>query len=224
MKIVGLGRAGRVTAAVGLVVVLGAGAGACGSDGDAGDSYMSADKVCDGLFEGPLAKKVERITATTEFSDNGDEGLEKVAKALKAGYGSGHSWGKSATLCELSPKEREKVTETAELSFFMYAPQDIEDLRTAPGTVTYTMGKRSEARGAGASIYLECVSSQLKGSSTNPLRIYGGFSNKTGAAKGTGDDQEINMEILHAGALSVVKKLDCENNAGLPETPVLTTK
>ncbi|MGW1466819.1 hypothetical protein ACWCPT_21020 [Streptomyces sp. NPDC002308] len=222
----GLVRARRLTAAVGLVAALGAGVVACGSDGEegkgAGDPYVSADKVCGGLFEGPLAKKLETVTATTEFFDKSDEGMEKVVKALKDGYESGHSWGREANLCAFS-HEGAKADETAELSFSMYAPQDVKDLRTTSGTESYTMGKRSEARGAGASIYLECVSPQLKGSSEEPLRIHGGFANKSGAAN-TRENRDANVEILHAGALSVVKKLGCEDNAGLPETPVLTTK
>ncbi|MBM7438807.1 hypothetical protein JOC24_002215 [Streptomyces sp. HB132] len=32
------------------------------------------------------------------------------------------------------------------------------------------------------------------------------------------------MQILHAMTLKLVKELDCENNGGLPEIPVLTPK
>ncbi len=44
------------------------------------------------------------------------------------------------------------------------------------------------------------------------------------AAPDTPETRDANLEILRTGALSVVKELGCENNAGLPETPDLTPK
>ncbi|WP_299538314.1 hypothetical protein [uncultured Streptomyces sp.] len=215
-----------MTAAAGLVVALGAGLVACGSEDTAGKedgatAYVGADEVCGGLFEGALAKKLETVTGTTEFFDKGD-GTDKVVEALTRGYESGHRSAAGGDLCEFSRKGG-RPRDAADITFSMYAPQDLEDPSTAPGTQAYTMGKRSEARGAGASIYLACVSPELKGSSTDPLRVYGSFTNKSDAAD-TPEIRAANLEILHAGALSVVKELGCEGAAGLPETPVLTPK
>ncbi|MGW1812644.1 hypothetical protein ACWCQM_03540 [Streptomyces sp. NPDC002125] len=226
MKSVGLARAGRLAAVVGLVVAAGAGLAACGSDaeGKGGDeTFVGADKVCGGLFDASLAKKVEAVTTDSEFFASGTGGRDKVVEALTDGYESGRSWATGADLCELSPKGG-GAGDGAALKFSMYAPQDVKDLRTAPGTVSYTMGKRSEARATGASLYLECVSPQLKGSEAQPLRIYGGFTVGESDAPDTPETRDANLEILHTGALSVVKELGCEDNAGLPETPDLTPK
>ncbi|MEF9911167.1 hypothetical protein OG893_13505 [Streptomyces sp. NBC_01696] len=226
MNIVGLARAGRLVAVVGLVVAAGAGLAACGSDAEGKsteETFVGADKVCGGLFDASLAKKVEAVTTDSEFFYQSDEGLKAVVEALTDGYESGRSWATGKALCELSPKGG-GAGDGAAIKFSMYAPQDVKDLRTDPGTVSYTMGKRSEARATGASLYLECVSPRLKGSETKPLRVYGSFSVGESDAPDTPETRDANLEILHTGALSVVKELGCENNAGLPETPDLTPK
>lgn len=226
MKIVGLARAGRLAAVVGLVVAAGAGLAACGSDAEGKsteETFMRADKVCGGLFDASLAKKVEAVTADSEFFYRSDEGLKTVVDALTDGYESGRSSATGAPLCELSPKGG-GAGDGAKIKFSMYAPQDVKDPRADAGTVFYTMGKRSEARATGASLYLECVSPQLKGSETAPLRIYGSFTVGESDAPDTTETRDANLEILHTGALTVAKELGCENNAGLPETPDLTPK
>ncbi|MFE5240244.1 MULTISPECIES: hypothetical protein [unclassified Streptomyces] len=227
MKIVGLARAGRLAAAVGLVMAAGAGLAACGSDAEADkgaeETFVGAGKVCGGLFGASLAKKVEAVTADSEFFASGTSGRDKVVEALTDGYESGRSWATGAALCELSPKGG-GAGDGAKIKFSMYAPQDVKDPRADAGTVFYTMGKRSEARATGASLYLECVSPQLKGSEAQPLRIYGSFTVGESDAPDTPETRDANLEILHTGALSVVKELGCENNAGLPESPDLTPK
>lgn len=222
----GLARAGRLAAVVGLVVAAGAGLAACGSDADSKgteETFVGADKVCGGLFDASLAKKVEAVTTDSEFFYQSDEGLKAVVEALTDGYESGRSWATGKALCELSPKGG-GAGDGAAVKFSMYAPQDVKDSRTDPGTVSYTMGKRSEARATGASLYLECVSPRLKGSEAQPLRIYGSFSVGESDAPDAPETRDANLEILHTGALSVVKELGCENDAGLPATPDLTPK
>ncbi|MEU9359900.1 hypothetical protein AB0D35_17565 [Streptomyces sp. NPDC048301] len=222
-----LTRAGRLVAVVGLVMVAGGGLAACGSDtgADKGaeEAFVGADKVCGGLFGASLAKKVEAVTADSEFFYRSDEGLKAVADALTDGYESGRSWATGAALCELNPKGG-GAGDGAAVKFSMYAPQDVKDLRTDPGTVSYTMGERSEARATGASLYLECVSPRLEGSETEPLRVYGSFTVGESDAPDTPETRDANLEILHAGAISVVKELECEKDAGLPATPDLTPK
>ncbi|WP_326603984.1 hypothetical protein OG930_16565 [Streptomyces sp. NBC_01799] len=224
MKVVGSVRARRLLIAVGLVLAMGAGGVACGSDEKAEeDPFVGAAEVCDGLFAGPLAKKVESVTGDTVFFSSGTKGLDNVVEALKRGYASGRSWATGAELCALSPKGG-AVGDGGGLKFSMYAPQDVDDPRMSDGSELYTMGKRSEARSGGASLYFECASPQVKGSSENPLRIYGSFGRGKSDAPDTRESRDANLEILHAASLAVVKELDCENNAGLPKTPVLTPK
>lgn len=221
MKITGCVRARRLLAAAGLALALGAGGVACGADEKVEeDPFVGAAEVCNGLFAGPLAKKVESVTGNTVFYNQGAKGLDNVVDALKRGYASGRSWAGGATLCRLEPKGG-GLRERGGLKFSMYAPQDVGDLRMPAGDELYTMGLQSEVGLGSASLYVECVSPQLKGSAQTPLRILGGFGRGKSDTPDTREFRDANLEILHAASLAVVKELDCENNADLPEKPVL---
>ncbi|WP_143203537.1 hypothetical protein [Streptomyces sp. CB01580] len=111
----------------------------------------------------------------------------------------------------------------AKINFDMYPPQDVND-KYVSGRHYYTMGKRSEAAPAGASLYFECVSPQFKGSKEHPMRIYGNFTHGKATAQNTLEHFAENMTIIHAASLAVAKKLQCENNGGLPEKAVLTPR
>ncbi|MDF6020734.1 hypothetical protein [Streptomyces sp. JH34] len=198
----------------------------CGADeAREEETFVGADEVCDGLFDGPLAKQVELVTGDTEFFAMGAEGgaMSSVVDALKRGYASGRSWATGGDLCELDPKGG-RLGEGADIKVSMYAPQDVEDSRDQAATELYTMGKRSEVGERSASLYLECVSPQIEGSEEIPLRIHGGFDRGESSAPDSRRFRNANMEILHAGALALVKELDCKDRAGLPETPVLQPK
>ncbi|MFD9499063.1 hypothetical protein [Streptomyces sp. NPDC060035] len=198
----------------------------CGADGESEErTFVGAEEACDGLFAGPLAKQVEAVTGDTEFFATGNKGkaMSNVVNALKRGYAAGRSSATGADLCELDPKGG-GLGDGAGIKFSMYAPQDVEEPGGPAGAELYTMGKKSEVREGGASLYLECVSPQIKGSEKVPLRIYGGFGRGESDAPDSRRFRNANMEILHAGALALVKELGCERDAGLPETPVLTPK
>ncbi|MEU0158127.1 hypothetical protein ABZ154_04595 [Streptomyces sp. NPDC006261] len=184
------------------------------------DPFVGAAEVCNGLFAGPLAKKVESVTGDTVFSRSGSRKMEGVVDALKRGHESGRSWATGAELCRLSPKGG-GTRDRGALSFSMYAPQDVGDRRLPEGWQLYTMGKQSEVGPGGASLYFECVSPQLKGSENTPLRIRGGFGRGRSDAPDTRELRDANLEILHAASLAVAKELDCKGNAGLPEKPDL---
>ncbi|MFD7491370.1 hypothetical protein ACFV8T_02975 [Streptomyces sp. NPDC059832] len=57
-----------------------------------------------------------------------------------------------------------------------------------------------------------------------PLRIHGSFGRGESDAPDTREYRNLNMTILHAVSLKLVKELGCENNGGLPKSPVLTPK
>jgi hypothetical protein len=223
MKVLGSVRAGRLLAVFGLVLAVGAGGVACGSHEKKEEPFVGAAEVCNGLFAGPLAKKVEFVTGDTLFFQVGDRGLDNVVEALKRGHASGSSWATGAELCPLHPKGG-RAGDEGGLKFFMYAPQDVKDSRMPADAELYQMGKKAEVRRESASLLLECVSPQVKGSSTEPLRIAGSFVRGKSDTPDTRELRDANLEILHAGALSVVKKLGCEKNAGLPDKPDLRLK
>ncbi|MFG2922525.1 hypothetical protein ACGFYA_13530 [Streptomyces sp. NPDC048305] len=206
-----------------MALVLGAGSVACGSDEEEHAQFVGADEVCGGLFAGPTAAMLEKVTGDKVFSWANENGMEKVVAALKDGYASGRSWAGGASLCEPDPKGG-GLGDEARISFSMYAPQDVEDEGLQAGSELYTMGTQSSVGRGGASLYFECVSPQLKGSDKTPLRIHGGFGRGKSDAPDTREYRNMNMTILHTMALKLVKELDCQNNGGLPKTPVLTPK
>ncbi|MFB8030448.1 hypothetical protein ACFQ6U_16245 [Streptomyces sp. NPDC056465] len=215
----------RWLTAAGLVMVMGAGSVACAAEEEEKkyDPFVGAGQVCGDVFAGPLAGMVEKVTGDKLFFEESPKGMEKVVAALKEAYGSGRSWGVGGTLCELSPKGA-KQTDTGGVKFSMYAPQDVEDEGLSAGQELYTMGVQSSVGRSNASIYFECVTPQLKGSDKTPLRVHGGFGRGESEAPDNREYRNLNMTILHAVSLKLVKELGCVNNAGLPETPDLTTK
>lgn len=216
-------RGGSALSIAVFVLVFGVGAAGCISDRPEepeGPLYVGAEEVCDGLFAGPMAKKVESVTDATVFGRSGAHGMQDVVEALKEGYASGHSWAGGDKLCVLDPKGG-KQGDVGGLSFSMYAPQDVRDIRPSADIDYYPMGKLSEVGRGNAGLYFECVSPHLKGSEETPLRIAGGFGRGNKRAPDTRELRDANLEIIHRASLAVAKELQCENNGGLPEKPVL---
>ncbi|MEU1123610.1 hypothetical protein ABZ371_08515 [Streptomyces sp. NPDC005899] len=209
--------------AAAMVLALGAGSAACASDEKEPKTFVGADEVCGGVFAGSLADMVEKVTGDKLFFRQSPEGMKRVVAALKEGYASGRTWAGGDTLCELNPKGAEQ-TDHGGVKYSMYAPQDVEDEGLPAGDELYTMGVQSSVGRGGASLYFECVSPQLEGSDETPLRIHGGFGRGKSDAPDTREYRNMNMRILHAVSLELVKELDCENNGGLPKSPVLTPK
>ncbi|MFD4033099.1 hypothetical protein ACFWVP_21960 [Streptomyces sp. NPDC058637] len=219
-------RARRWLTAVGLAMTLGAGSVACASDDAEAEheAYVGAEEVCGGLFAGPTAKMVEDVTGRKLFAWRNSKSVEDVVRALKDGYASGRSWAAGDDLCELVRKGATPTEPAGGVKFSMYAPHDVGDPGLPAGAEFYTMGQQSEVARSGAALYFECVTPQLKDSDKNPLRIHGSFGRGKSDAPDTREYRNLNMTILHAVSLKLVKALDCENNGGLPKDPVLSPK
>ncbi|MCX4847710.1 hypothetical protein [Streptomyces sp. NBC_00893] len=213
----------RWLTAAGLVMVLGAGSVACASEKKEEKTFVGAAEVCGDVFAGPLAEMVEKTTGDKLFFAKSPKGMERVVAALKEGYESGRPWAAGDVLCLLRPKGA-KQTDKGGAFFAMYAPQDVEDEGLPAGHELYTMGVQSSVGRGNATIYFECVTPQLKGSDKTPLRIHGSFARGESDAPDTREYRNLNMTILHAVSLKLVKELGCENNGGLPKAPVLTPK
>jgi len=207
----------------GLVMSLGAGSVACASEKKDEKIFVGAAEVCGDVFAGPLAEMVEKATGDKAFFVKSPKGMDRVVAALKEGYESGRSWAAGDVLCLLRPKGANQ-TDDGGAQFSMYAPQDVEDEGLPAGQELYTMGVQSSVGRGNASLYFECVTSQLQGSDTAPLRIHGSFGRGKNDAPDTREYRNLNMTILHAVSLKLVRELGCENNGGLPKSPVLTPK
>ncbi|WP_405687482.1 hypothetical protein [Streptomyces sp. NBC_00057] len=216
-------RVRRSLMAAGLVLALGAGGVACASGEEEHADFVGAGEVCGGLFAGPLAEMVEKVTEEKVFFWRDAKGMERTVAALKEGYESGRPWASGDDVCKLVPKGG-RLGDDAEIGYSMYAPEDVEDYGPPAGGELYTMGVQSSVRRGGANLYFKCVSPQLDGSDKTPLRIQGGFGRGKSDAPDTREYRNMNMKILHAVTLKLVKELECENNGGLPKTPVLTPK
>ncbi|MEL5958622.1 hypothetical protein AADR41_28325 [Streptomyces sp. CLV115] len=212
----------RLTAA-GLVMALGAGGVACASEKEEEKTFVGAAEVCGDVFAGPLAEMVEKTTGDKLFFAKSSKGMARVVAALKEGYESGRPWAAGDVLCLLRPKGANQ-TDKGGAFFSMYAPQDVEDEGLPAGYELYTMGVQSSVGRGAAAIYFECVTPQLKGSDKTPLRIHGRFARGESNAPDTREYRNLNLIILHAVSLKLVKELGCENNGGLPKAPVLTPK
>ncbi|MGW1846161.1 hypothetical protein [Streptomyces sp. NPDC001966] len=222
MGLVGAVRVRRALGVVGLVMAVGVAATGCGEEEKAPE-YVGAEEVCHGAFEGRLAKTVESVMGTSSFDWTSPKELDHVVDALKAGYESGHSWAGGGTLCKLTPKGGGRA-DRAGIAFSMYAPQDVGDLRLPAGGRLYTLGKQSEATPESASLYFECVSPQFKGSKARPMRILGQLGRPKDRGQKASDPRKVSLTILHAVSLFLAKELECENDGGLPEKPVLTPR
>ncbi|MEU0129285.1 hypothetical protein [Streptomyces sp. NPDC006289] len=123
-----------------MVLALGAGGGACASGKEPDEehqAYVGAEEVCGGLFAGPSAEMLEKVTGKKVFGWASGNGMEKVVAALKEGYASDRSWGRGADLCEPDPKGG-NLGDKAGISFSIYEPQDVEDERLPAGGELYT--------------------------------------------------------------------------------------
>ncbi|MEV5682364.1 MULTISPECIES: hypothetical protein [unclassified Streptomyces] len=209
----------RALSVIGLVLTVGAGAVACGSEEKKESPYVGAGEVCGGVFAGPLEKTVETVTGATSFDRTGEKRMDRVVEALKKGYASGRSWATGYDLCVLGAEGAGR-RDDVKINFSIYAPQDVGDTDLRGGARMYSMGKEATAGAVGARINFECVSPQLEGSKERPARIKGGFGNAKD--RGTApEDLAANLTLAHAASLAVAKKLGCEDNGGLPEKPDL---
>ncbi|MGW8359188.1 hypothetical protein ACWGK1_01240 [Streptomyces wedmorensis] len=96
------------------------------------------------------------------------------------------------------------------------------------GRSLYAMGREASADTKSAALFVGCSSPRLKGSDKQPTSI-GAELKFDKPVKGaypadTPATREAYLTVLHSVTLAVVKELGCENNAGLPETPVFETR
>ncbi|MGW2110804.1 hypothetical protein [Streptomyces sp. NPDC001948] len=222
MRLVGAVRVRRALGVVGLVMAVGVAATGCGEEKEAPE-YVGTEEVCNGVFKGRLAKTVESAMGASSFDWTSPERLDHVVDALKTGYESGNRWAGGDTLCRLTPKGGGRA-DRAGIVFYTYAPQDVVDPDVPAGGRLYTLGKRAEATPESAALYFECVSSQLKGSKSRPMRILGRLGRPKDRGQKTSDPRKVSLTLLHAVSLFLAKELECENDGGLPEKPVLTPR
>ncbi|MEV4976262.1 hypothetical protein [Streptomyces scopuliridis] len=220
-------RIGNATRAAGAVLAFSLGVSACGGGGEEeGPRFVvGAEKLCDGILSGDMARAVEAMVGTKTLWRTGNDALEDTASAIKDFYADspdGRKYVGSKDFCRFAGYTR--GAGQMDINFGIYRADDALTTGHSAREHPYRLGKRALAGFDASRLYFECVSPQMDGSDEQPARI--NASSRLSGPQGwrvedTRATREANLTILHAAALAVAKKLGCENNAGLPEKVVL---
>ncbi|MEE1752257.1 hypothetical protein [Streptomyces sp. SP18CS02] len=202
---------------VGLVVCLGA--TACGGTEDGEKERTAAEEQCGGVLSRPAVSALQRVMSVEKFSNAGPGRLTETVAQLRGDYDKNLRWSHGLRVCQISTDGGD--VKGMRISFALYAPEDLPGGRHAAGLHAYPMGKEALAGAKRASLYFECVSPELKGSSSRPARILGSLSYWK-PPQDSPATRDANLTVLHSVSLAVAKELKCERNADLPTEPELT--
>ncbi|MFF9848229.1 hypothetical protein [Streptomyces litmocidini] len=213
-------------APVSTVLALGLLLTACGSGED--EASPPAQK-CDGTLSPAAVEAVDSVLGTHEHHSAGI-GLARTVNVLiedqaREGRPPGHP-----SMCEVATEASPKSE--LDIDVWLYDRGALYDDGAAKwwtsGRHLYEMGREASTDNKSASLFAQCASPRLKGSDKQPARIGASleFDKPTKGAypPNTPATREAYLTVLHSVTLAVVKKLGCEDDAGLPEKPVFTEK
>lgn len=199
---------------------------ACGSD-EKEQPRVTAAQQCDGTLSPAAAKALESVLRAEKFLEADSGGLKRTVDQLiedqaREGRPPGHP-----AMCEVTTDQGLEMR----VEFRLYERDDLyDDGRdwTTSGRHLYALGREASSDNETARLFVGCTSPRLKGSSERPAPIQGllRFDKplKGALPDNTPATREAYLTVLHSVTLAVVKELGCENDAGLPERPVLTEK
>ncbi|MBD0708137.1 hypothetical protein BU197_06905 [Streptomyces sp. CBMA291] len=197
----------------------------CGS----GDPPKAAQK-CDNTLSPEAETAAGTLLGTKTFESSGST-LDRAADRVVADW---ETWQTGRPLghpsmCELAAKAPLKTG--IDIDVRLYEKDDLFNNGStwwAQGRSLYTMGRETSASNKTAHLYVGCSSPRLKGSekAPAPLQVYATFDRplKGTYPQSTPAVREAYVTVVHSVALEIVRKLGCENDAGLPAKPVFTTK
>ncbi|MFD8969632.1 hypothetical protein ACFV0C_32435 [Streptomyces sp. NPDC059568] len=204
------------------MLAFGLGVSACGGSESEEPRFVDAGKLCGSVFSDDAVAAVETAIGDTSFFATGDDKLGKVATAVKDLYADGQNVYTSAgEFCVINGEKR--GSGRMDISFGLYKPDDL-DRGHASDQRFYELGKLAVAGAKNSSLYFECVSPQLDGSDKDPARIQGSVRFSERDVPESQALREDNLTVLHAASFALAKKLECENNGGLPQMAVLQPK
>ncbi|MEU2656178.1 hypothetical protein ABZ615_12730 [Streptomyces sp. NPDC007325] len=132
-----------------------------------------------------------------------------------------HATAKGLTLnppmCRVNPPAGK---ERVDIRFGLYADDDLFEDVHPRGLHPYDMGVEAQSGPKKAYLFVRCVSPRLEGSEKRPARIRGTLVFNESELPDTVPVREANLTVLHSVTLAVVRKLGCEDDAGLAEEPV----
>ncbi|MFB7361721.1 hypothetical protein [Streptomyces hydrogenans] len=174
-------------------------------------------RQCDDTLSRDAARALEEVLRTKEFDDSPTGGLERSTAGLAADYAKDERRPPTHRLCRASPAA---ASSAIVLRFRLY--RDAELTRGSPvaSLHPYAMGVEALSGPRKARLYTRCASPRLQGSDRHPARVVGELESTWSTLPDTAPVREATLTVLHSVTLAVVRKLACENDAGLDAKPV----
>lgn len=191
---------------------------ACGRGEEPEPERVMAEQQCDGTLSPGAARALETVMHTKRFSHDPRGGLERTAEALVADHGKGERRSPTRRLCRANPAgSSDRIT----VAFHLYRDTELARGDRVASLHPYAMGVEALSGPKRALLYVRCASPRLKGSDKHPVRVMGQLDFIRSKLPDTAPIREAHLTILHSATLAVVRKLDCEDDAGLAEKPAL---
>ncbi|MFJ9433896.1 hypothetical protein ACIRQY_30170 [Streptomyces sp. NPDC101490] len=214
----------RMSASVSTVLALGLLLTACGG----GEEDRQVAQKCDSTLSPEAVKALGSLLGTEAFRSGG-VGLGRITEALIQDQATPGGGPGLPDLCEVTADG--DLRSGVKIDAVLYGPGDLYDDGTkwqAQGRHLYAMGREASADNKDAHLFVGCSSPRLKGSDKAPAPLHA-MIRSDGRGKGaypenTPATREAYLTVLHSVTLAVVRKLGCENDAGLPEKPVFEAK
>ncbi|MFJ7065362.1 hypothetical protein [Streptomyces sp. NPDC101115] len=190
---------------------------ACGGGGGVEEQRVRAAQQCDDTLSPDAARALGTVLKRENFDHGPKGGLERSAGELIADHDDRERTTMHRPLCRVSvPGSLDRI----DIDFGLYDIDEPFGDVHPHGLHYYDMGREAQSGPKRAYLFVACVSPRLKGSDKNPARIRGELNFTHSELPDTVAVREANLTVLHSVTLAVVKKLGCENNAGLTDKPV----
>ncbi|MGW4049284.1 hypothetical protein ACWENA_00490 [Streptomyces sp. NPDC004779] len=190
---------------------------ACSGEETPEPERIKAEQQCDDTLSADAARALEMVLKTKQFGHDPRGGLERGVKELVGDYEAARRLTLNPPTCRvIPPAGRERV----DIRFGLYGDDDLFGDADLRGLHPYDMGVEARSGPRKAYLFVKCVSPLLEGSTESPARIRGALLFNRSKLPDTLPVREANLTILHSTTLAVVRKLGCENDAGLTEKPV----
>ncbi|MEU2656173.1 hypothetical protein ABZ615_12705 [Streptomyces sp. NPDC007325] len=192
---------------------------ACGGQGKPEPERVTAGQQCDETLTPDAARSLETVLGTKRFSHDPKGGLERVTSELIQDYTKPVRGTPYRYLCRAGLPVG-SGTASIDVRFGFYEEDDLFGEVHPRGLHPYDVGVEAQSGPKRAHLFVRCVSPRFEGSDKRPARVGGRLDFSRSELPDTVPVREANLTILHSVTLAVVRKLGCEDDAGLTEKPV----